>query len=75
MSDFENAKISNDRPRTLIKRHQAALPPETFPSLVRARNISQRIGRVRSDLVSRAPNASTKELIEISDGLKVINIK
>lgn len=69
---MENANISNDRPRTLIKRHQADIPPESFSSLVRARNICQRIGRIRGDLVSRIPNAPTRDLICIPDGLKVI---
>ena len=68
---LERAKISNDKPRAIIKVCQLNVDEESAPYMVRSKNIRQRINRIRTKKVDYGPNPASIADIEIPPELKV----
>jgi hypothetical protein len=62
---LERAKISNERPRVIIKNCQLGVDSEVAPFLIRHDAMRQRISRVRSKKVDYGPNPKNINEIDI----------
>ena len=68
---LERAKITSERPRTIVKNCQLKVNKESANHLLRHSAVRQRIQRIRSKKVDYGPNSANIESIMIPEALKV----